>query len=121
MANEDLQKQAWAASWGTLSTNLNKWACLNLDLDHKVKILQWHVLSHVLYLQQSLWHEVTAKEDNQLRRIMSKFVWDQQKPRMAWEKLMLPTKIGGMNVPNLRQYGIAVMLMRWIQLQREYS
>ncbi len=62
------------------------------------------ILPRLLYLFQSLPIEVPEKQFRTWDKIISRFIWNGQKPRITFEILQIGKDKGGMALPNLKEY-----------------
>lgn len=63
-----------------------------------------NVLPRLLYLFQSLPVEVTEKELREWDKMISRYIWQGQRPRIKFRTLQLPKNKGGLALPCLKSY-----------------
>lgn len=110
-------EKSWRASWGEkvryFKDKLNVWGTLPLDFTQRVQVLNWHLLSHVLYLLQGFWNKLNREEIRGITKIMREFIWDKKTPRVAWNKLLNQRCWGGLGIPDIQAYLRASQLYKW--------
>ena len=116
-----------------IKKDIERWATLPLDLTSRLETIKMNFLPRVLFLFQSLPVEVTQKQFNAWDKIISRFIWAGQRPRIKFQTLQLPKDRGGMGLPNLKMYYYAAQLRyvgcwcqpdyvaRWKQMEREVN
>ncbi len=68
------------------------------------------ILPQLLFLFQSLPVEVPNKQFNEWNRVISRFIWQNKKPRIRYKTLHLTKEKGGMSLPCLEDYYKAAQL-----------
>lgn len=98
---------------------LEKWKKLDLEIDQRVQIIHYHVLSRVLYVRLAFWCDFTSKKEAEVTALMKVFLWGGGKPRINWETMTLLRDRGCVGLLNIRMYGRAVDVWRWRQCYDE--
>lgn len=96
--------------------DLDRWASLTLDLGNRIMVIKNNILPRLLYLFQSLPVEIPDFQFREWDKAISRFIWNSKAPRIRFKSLQLPRSGGGMSLPCLRDYYIAVQirpLMLW--------
>uniref|UniRef100_A0A3Q0T5Q4 Uncharacterized protein n=1 Tax=Amphilophus citrinellus TaxID=61819 RepID=A0A3Q0T5Q4_AMPCI len=63
-----------------------------------------NILPRLLFLFQSLPINIPMDICTILNKWLSKFIWQNKRPRIRLKTLRCPKKLGGLNVPNLKKY-----------------
>lgn len=69
-----------------------------------------NVLPGLLYLFSSLSIEVSSKQFREWNMHISRFIWNNKRPRVRFSTLQLPREKGGMALPSLKDYYISAQL-----------
>ena len=93
-----------------VKADLDRWIPLTLNLYSRIEIITINILPRLLFLFQSLSIEIPTKQFNDWNRIISRFIWKGQKPKVRLKTLQLPKKEGGMSLPCLEDYYKAAQL-----------
>lgn len=106
--------QLFKANYGKLMDELKKdftrWEILPLSLVGRIETIRTNVLPRLLFLFQSLPIKIPMSTFNMLNKWISKFIWQNKRPRIKLKTLMCPKEVGGLNVPNLKNYYFAAQL-----------
>uniref|UniRef100_A0A8C5H005 Reverse transcriptase n=1 Tax=Gouania willdenowi TaxID=441366 RepID=A0A8C5H005_GOUWI len=76
-----------------------------------------NILPRLLFLFQSLPIKIPMSTFTTLNKWLSKFIWQNKRPRIRLKTLMCPKEIGGLNIPNLKNYYYAAQLrslLTWV-------
>lgn len=68
------------------------------------------LLPKLLYLFRALLIQLPVSFYNNMQRSLSKFIWDSKKARTTHSILIKHRKVGGMGIPDIRDYHIAAIL-----------
>ena len=93
-----------------IKKDIERWATLPLDLNSRMEAIKINVLSRLLFLFQSLPVEVPQEQFNAWDKLISRFIWAGQRPRIKFQTLQLAKGEGGMGLPNLKMYYYAAQL-----------
>lgn len=111
------------ANYGTITnkmkSDLDRWTPLTLDLYNRIETIKMVILPQLLILFQSLPVEIPTKQFNDWNRIISRFIWQNKKPRIRYKTLYLPKQKGGMSLPCLEDYYKAAQLQYVVYWCRE--
>ncbi|KAF7646938.1 hypothetical protein LDENG_00180290 [Lucifuga dentata] len=105
-----------------IKEDLTRWEVLPLSLFGRVETVKMNVLSRLLYLFQSLPVWVPVSTFNLLDKLISKFIWQNKRPRIRLKTLCSPKEKGGIGLPNLKYYYWAAQLsavVEWINNSQE--
>lgn len=62
------------------------------------------ILLRLLYLFQTLPIEIPEKQFRTWDKVISRFMWNGERPRIKFETLQIEKHKGGMALPNLKEY-----------------
>lgn len=88
-----------------------------LTLIGRIETVRMNILPRLLFLFQSLPIRVHNYVFKTLDKIISKFFWQNKKPRIKYTVLLSSKEKGGLNLPNLKKYYWAAQLRaitRWM-------
>lgn len=89
---------------GTFRDELARGDMLPLSLLGRVETVKMNLLPRILFLFQSLQVGITTSTFILLDKLMSKFIWQNKKPRVRLKTLTLGKDRGGLSLPNLKHY-----------------
>ena len=75
-----------------------------------------NLLPRLLYLFQTLPVEVTDKEFMEWDKMISRYIWQGQRPRIRYRTLQLPKSKGGIALPCLKSYYQAAQIKTLLNL-----
>lgn len=93
-----------------IKTDLDRWVPLTLSMYDRIETIKMNILPRLLFFFQSLPVEIPKKQFDEWNRLISRFVWRGQKPRVRFSTLQLPKEQGGMSLPCLEDYYKAAQL-----------
>ena len=93
-----------------IKNDMERWTSLTLDLYSRIETIKMVILPQLLFLFQSLPVEVPTKQFKEWNRTISRFIWQNKKPRVRYKTLHLPKERGGMSLPCLEDYYKAAQL-----------
>lgn len=100
-----------------IKKDLNRWDMLPLSLLGRTECVRMNILPRLLFLFQSLPVFVPQSTFKLLEKMISKFIWQNKRPRIRLKMLMSGREKGGLGLPNLRLYYWAVQIraiVAWI-------
>lgn len=83
---------------------------LPLSFFGRIESVRMNILPRLLFLFQSLPILVPQSVFKLLEKLISKFIWQNQRPRIRLKVLMAAKERGGLNLPNLKLYYWAAQL-----------
>ena len=101
---DDLYEANFVKIDKTIKNDINRWAVLSLDFSSRIETIKMNILPRLLYLFQALPIEIPEKLFRAWDKIISRFIWNGQRPRIRFETLQLGKHKGGMALPNLKEY-----------------
>ena len=93
-----------------IKSDISKWTLLPLDVSNRIEIIKMNVLPRLLYFFQSLPLEVPQKQFDEWNAWISRFVWNNRRPRFQFKTLQLKKEKGGRALPCLQDYYYAAQL-----------
>ncbi|KAM7369499.1 hypothetical protein PAMP_000739 [Pampus punctatissimus] len=93
-----------------IKKDLNRWDMLPLSFFGRIESVRMNILPRLLFLFQSLPILVPQSVFKLLEKLISKFIWQNQRPRIRLKVLMAAKERGGLNLPNLKFYYWAAQL-----------
>lgn len=93
-----------------IKNDLDSWSPLVLDFYNRIETIKITILPQLLFLFQSLPVEIPNKKFSEWNRIISRFIWQNKKPRVRYKTLHLTKEQGGMSLPCLEDYYKAAQL-----------
>lgn len=94
----------------TVQADLDRIARVGLPWLGRVTIYKMIVLPKILYILRTLIISIPARIFHQFQVQMSKFIWQNKKPRLSLLLMRKKLHHGGMGLPDLKAYHIAVTL-----------
>lgn len=107
-----------------VSEETNRWMTLPISLMGRINVIKMNILPKFLYVFQSIPLPPPPLFFLNLRRLLSKFIWSNRKPRLRLSLLYLPYERGGLQLPNFLWYYWAAQLraaMFWFSKQSNLS
>lgn len=106
--------QLFKANYGKLMNELKKdltrWEILPLSVVGRIETIRMNLLPILLFLFRSLPIKIPMSTFTTLNKWLSKFIWQNKRPRIKLKTLMCPKELGGLNLPDLRNYYFAAQL-----------
>lgn len=107
---ESLYRSNYPPLLDAIKADLDRWASLPLSWLGRVALIKMCILPRLLYPLQMIPILLTNKVIKVLEGWMSSFIWSKRKPRLKMSKLQRPCSDGGLDMPNFRNYQLAVHL-----------
>ena len=99
-----LYKANYGKLMGEIKNDLTRWEVLPLSLIGRMETIQMNILPRLLFLFQSLPIEVTTSTFKIISNWISKFIWQNRRPRIRLKRLLCTKGHGGLNLPNLKKF-----------------
>lgn len=93
-----------------IKNDLGRWDVLPLSLFGRIETVRMNILPRLLFLFQSIPVLVSQSTFKLLEKIISKFIWQNKRPRIRLKILMSTKEKGGLGLPNLKLYYWAAQL-----------
>ena len=93
-----------------INQDLTRWDVLPLSLLGRIESVRMNILPRLLFLFQSLPILVPQSTFKLLEKLISKFIWQNRRPRIRLKILMTSKEKGGLGLPNLKMYYWAAQL-----------
>ena len=90
--------------------DLNRWRTVILTLGRRIDAIRMNILLRFLFLFQTIPIYISSNDFNNWDKMMSKFLWEEKKPRVKMKTLKLAKERGGLALPNLKHYYYAAQL-----------
>lgn len=113
-----------------VKSDLERWQILPLSLIGRIESIRMNVLPRFLFLFQSLPVTVPHTTFKLLDKLITKFIWQNKRPRVRLKVLYSPKDKGGLALPHFKSYYWAAQLKalvtwcrmdtetRWLQLEQ---
>lgn len=111
---KDLIKHNYTPLIEKLKPNLKTWCSLPISFLGRINVIKMNVLPKFLYLFQSIPSYLANSFFKDLNKNISKFIWNNKRPRIKISKLMKPKDRGGIGLPNLQLYYWAAQIKNMI-------
>lgn len=98
--------------------DLNRWRLIPEGLRSRIEVIKMMVLPRFLFLFQALPLSISQAYLRKLNKILSNFIWNNRKERIAFKILLQHKEAGGLNVPNLQNYFYAAQIQTIIQWKK---
>lgn len=101
---------------------LARWDVLPLSLLGRVEAVKMNLLPRLLFLFQSLPVGIPTSALNMLDKLISRFIWQNKRPKVRLKTLTLHKNRGGLSLPNIKYYFWAAQLtavVAWINNDTE--
>lgn len=113
----------------SVSDSMNNWSSLPISLLGRINIIKMNILPKFLYLFQSIPLAPPPQFFSRMKKLFTKFVWNNRRSRLRLSLLYLPYERGGLQLPNLQWYFWAAQiraaahwfssepLLPWVQIE----
>uniref|UniRef100_A0A8C5QKS0 Reverse transcriptase domain-containing protein n=1 Tax=Leptobrachium leishanense TaxID=445787 RepID=A0A8C5QKS0_9ANUR len=95
-----------------ITRDLKEWRKPQFSWFGRINILKMTVLPKFLYLFQTIPITIPSSIFSSLKTIFLKFIWGDNRPRIAYDVLVRPKSGGGLGLPHLELYYDAALLTR---------
>lgn len=99
-----------------LCGKLNSWCKVVLSWPDRVYLVKSFIFPKCLYLFHTLPVWIPRSTLNKWQQILADFLWAYKRHRIAAPKMMRPTSLGGLNIPNLALYYEAAHLAQALKI-----
>jgi len=107
---DDLYENNYVKMDKSIINDVVRWNVLSLDFSSRIETIKMSILPRLLYLFQSLPIEIPENQFRTWDKVISRFIWNGQRPRIKYDTLQLGKHEGGMALPNLKEYFHAAQL-----------
>lgn len=117
----------------SIQEDLQKWHLGSFSWLGRIAILKMNVMPRLLYLLQAIPIGLPPAFFSSYKRICRSFIWASKQPRLSWDRLVLPKRLGGLGLPDLQKYQWACHLTRlvdwhkhrqakdWVELEDSFA
>uniref|UniRef100_A0A3B4WXR4 Reverse transcriptase domain-containing protein n=1 Tax=Seriola lalandi dorsalis TaxID=1841481 RepID=A0A3B4WXR4_SERLL len=105
-----LYQANYKKTFGIFKNELARWDVLPLSLLGRVEAVKMNLLPRILFLFQSLPVGIPTSTFNMLDKLISKFIWQNKRPRVRLKTLTLGKDKGGLGLPDIQLYFWAAQL-----------
>uniref|UniRef100_A0A670HV34 Reverse transcriptase domain-containing protein n=1 Tax=Podarcis muralis TaxID=64176 RepID=A0A670HV34_PODMU len=112
--NINLIQDNYSATWKEIKRDLETWNRLKLSWRGRMAAIKMNLLPRMLFLFQNIPVIRGTKLFKEWQRTLSKFIWQNKRPRINYKILTDRKERGGFLVPNLKLYYEAASLC-WIR------
>ena len=105
-----------------IKNDLERWEMLPISLVGRVETIRMNVLPRLLFLFCSLPIAVPVSTFKLLDRLVSRFIWQNKRPRVRLKVLCLHKEKGGLSLTHFRSYYWAAqlrVLVSWMRLDMD--
>lgn len=92
----------------TIKDDLRRWTNLPLSLWGRAEVLKMNVLPRLIFLFSSIPMKYPQSWFSDINKQFSLFLWKEKRPRISLRKLSIPRKMGGLGVPDIYTYYLAL-------------
>ena len=117
-----LYKANYGKLMGEIKNDLIRWEVLPLSLIGRVETIRMNILPRLLFMFQSLAIEVPTSTFKLIDNWLSKFIWQNRRPRIRLKRLLCTKENRGLDLPNLKKYYWAAQLralVAWISQDKD--
>lgn len=111
---KDLYAKNFLPLLRSIQGDLQKWNLGSFSWLGRIAILKMNILPRILYLLQALPISLPASFFASYKLLSRTFVWASKTPRIGWDRLVLPKRLGGLGLPDLQKYHWACHLTRLV-------
>lgn len=90
--------------------SLERWNAMPISMIGRINIIKMSILPKFLYLFQSIPLPLPATFFVTLKKMFTRFIWNNKRPRLRLSLLYLPYERGGLKLPNIKLYYWAAQL-----------
>ena len=105
-----LYKANYGKLMGEIKNDLTRWEVLPLSLIGRVETIRMNILPRLLFMFQSLPIEVPTSTFKTINNWLSKFIWQNKRPRIRLKIMLCTKENGGLDLPNLKKFYWAAQL-----------
>lgn len=102
-----------------IKSDLLKWSSLPLSLLGRINVIKLNVLPRFNFFFQMLPCFLSVEFFKSINSSLSRFIWNNKKPRISLKTLMKPESMGGLGLPNFQYYFWAAQLRNLISWSME--
>ena len=88
----------------SIKEDINRWMAIPLSLWGRAETLKMNVLPRLSHIISSIPLKFPPKWFKDIKSLFTQFLWNNKKPRIAYNKLIIPRSMGGLGVPDIYQY-----------------
>uniref|UniRef100_A0A3B3IBF2 Reverse transcriptase domain-containing protein n=1 Tax=Oryzias latipes TaxID=8090 RepID=A0A3B3IBF2_ORYLA len=103
-STSEMKKCNFESLLESIGEDFDRWSVLPLSLLGRVNLIKMTVLPKFLYLFQHIPILINKAFFDKLEKRISHFLWSGKTPRVRKSVLQSPKNIGGLSLPNFRQY-----------------
>lgn len=78
----------------------------------RISVVKMNILPRLLFLFQMIPYDIPVAFFTLIRSLISKYVWNRKLPRLARTLLIRSKRQGGLALPNIKQYFLAIIMGR---------
>ncbi|KAM8977104.1 adhesion G-protein coupled receptor G2 [Pelodytes ibericus] len=98
-----------------IKTDLAKWTTKHLSWFGKASVIKMNILPRLLYIIQTLPILVPRTFFINVKRMITKFIWNSKGPRLGYQYLVRNKDRGGLGLPDVESYYKATLLSRIVE------
>ena len=96
----------------TVKNDLATWTKTAFTWLGRLAVVKMNILPRILFYMQMLPMSLPKVFFTQVSSLISKFIWNDRKPRIALRLLTRPREVGGLGLPDIQRYHRAIILQR---------
>lgn len=96
----------------TIRSDLQKWSQLAHSWLGRISVVKMNILPRLLFLFQMIPFKIPAGFFTLLRTMICRYVWNRRRPRLARSLFTRSKREGGLALPDIKGYFLAVTLNR---------